>query len=125
MHEVLEPSYEPSFSLMVSRLDPTRASLTASGEFDLAAAMDLSAALHVQQASGRKFIRLDLSAVTFMDCVCLGVLVRAHSRLGAANGQLLLTNVSGPVLRLLTLTDLTDELLIAREPVTSISAESA
>lgn len=100
-----------AFAFGVARTDETRASLSASGELDLAATQDLVEMLAAQEAAGRTFIRLDLSAVTFMDCSCLGILVGAHYRLRAAGGQLILTSSSGPVTRLLSATHLEDVLL--------------
>lgn len=105
------PSTDTAFSFAVLRVDPSRASLSASGELDLAAVGELTALLAAHESAGRAFIRLDLSAVTFMDCSCLGVLVAAHYRLRAAHGQLILTCSSGPVIKLISLTHLEDTLL--------------
>jgi len=113
------------FSFAVVRVDPSRASLSAAGELDLAAVHDLAATLAVQEAAGRTFIRLDLSQVSFLDCTCLAVLVSAHNRLRAAGGQLILTDVSRPVVRLLTVTELVHKLLTTREPDSLIGGASA
>lgn len=119
MHVARRPMVESAaFSFAVEGVGLNEASLTAAGELDLAAAEDLAAIMTAQEAAGRTFIRLDLSAVTFMDCAFLRVLVGAHHRLTATRGRLLLTNVSDPVLRLLTLTELTERLLTAGEPET-------
>lgn len=99
------------FGLSVACLDAHRASLTASGELDLAAACDLSQMIATHCAAGRRYVRLDLSGVTFMDCTCLGVLVAAHFRLLAANGNLILTGVMPPVSTLFFLTGLDHTLL--------------
>lgn len=96
-----------AFSFAVAEVDPSHASLMAIGELDIAATGDLVAILTAQEAAGRTSIVLDLSAVTFMDCACLGILVGARQRLTALGGDLLMTNVSKPVLRLLRLTGLT------------------
>lgn len=102
-----------TFSVAVDRTDASRASLSASGELDLAAVQDLGGLLAKHEGAGRTFICLDLSAVTFMDCSCLRILVDAHVRLRAAGGQLILARPSGPVLRLLSVTHLDGTLLAA------------
>ncbi len=112
MHAVPRPlSSAASFMLAIVRTDRSRASLAAAGELDLAAVDDLAAVLASQEAAGRKFIRVDMSAVTFMDCSCLGVLVGVHRRLAAVRGQLVLSDPSTPVLRLFVLTGLTEQML--------------
>jgi anti-anti-sigma factor len=112
MHVVSRPPPPlAAYSFAVVRVDETRASLSAAGELDLAAVDDLVAALSAHERAGQVFIRLDLSAVTFMDCSCLGVLVAAHHRLRAAHGQLILTHSSGPVVNLLSITRFEDTLL--------------
>jgi|SRR5690348_5649284 len=126
MHVVRSPPSEiAAFSFAVVRVDPSRASLAAAGELDLAARDDLAALLAAEEAVGRTFIRLDLSKVTFMDCSCLGTLVAAHCRLLNRGGQLILTDVSGPVTRLLRATELAGRLLSTCEPDTARGGESA
>jgi len=100
-----------AYSFAVIRVDASRASLSASGELDLAALDDLTELMESQAVAGRTFIRLDLSGVTLLDCSCLSALVAMHHRLRAASGQLILTSASGPVVRLLSLTHLQDTLL--------------
>jgi anti-anti-sigma factor len=108
---------EAPFALTVDRFDPDHASLRAAGELDLAAAGPLADLLHqTVEVAGRRFIRLDLSEVAYMDCSCLGVLVGAHCRLRAIGGQLTLTSVSGAVDRLVRLTHLDQRLQTAEEP---------
>ncbi len=101
----------PPFAFSVVRLDSNRASLSASGELDLAAVEDFAAMLSAHHAAGRTFIRLDLSGVTFIDCSCLGVLVTVHHRLRHDHGQLILTSASPAVMSLLKATDLEGTLL--------------
>lgn len=124
------PLFEAAaYSFAVVDVDPNHASLMAVGELDLAAIEDLVAILAAQETAGRTSIRLDLSAVTFMDCACLGGLVDARRRLMALHGDLLLTNVSPWVLRLLTLTGLTaltgltDNVPTSSEPESHVGGE--
>jgi len=56
-------------------------------------------------------VRLDVGAVSFLDCTCLDVLVTAHQRLLAAQGMLVLTDVTPRLMRLLRLARLDRVLL--------------
>jgi anti-sigma B factor antagonist len=124
MHVVPSPPQSGgAHSFAIVRADESRASLSAAGELDLAAVEDLIALLAAHEGAGQVFIHLDLSAVTFMDCSCLGVLVAAHHRLRAAHGQLVLTRSSGPVIKLLSIIQLEDTLLASLDgglPVPSL-----
>jgi anti-sigma B factor antagonist len=73
------------------------------GEWDLANAEALAEMLEEHEKAGRRFVRLDVSAVSFLDCTCLDVLVTAHRRLLAARGTLVLTGVTPRLTRLLSL----------------------
>jgi anti-anti-sigma factor len=98
-------------SLTTLSKDRTRALVRAVGEWDLAGADALADVLEAHERAGRRFVRLDLSAVTFLDCACLEVLVTAHARLLASRGTLVLTGVTPRILRLLSLARL-DEVLL-------------
>jgi anti-anti-sigma factor len=114
MYVVPRPLPEtPAYSFAVLRVDATRASLAAVGELDLAAVGELEALMAAHE--DRSFIRLDLSAVTFMDCSCLGVHVGVHQRLRLRQGQLILTDLSAPVARLLAVTARSTDLLTSTE----------
>lgn len=99
-------------SLTTLRQDATRVVIRAVGEWDLANAPVLADVLDEHRKAGRHFVRLDLSAVSFLDCTCLDVLVTAHERLLAAQGTLMLTGVTPPLRRLLSLARL-DQVLLA------------
>lgn len=101
--------------------------LGTAGEVDLATAGHLGSVLEQQCQAGRCFARLDLSAVSFMDCAGLGVLVGAHHRFLAAGGTLILTGVGPRIARLLELTGLDQTLFtIARatDPPLTQSADT-
>ncbi len=98
-------------SLTTIRQDHSRALVRAVGEWDLAAADTLADLLAEHEKAGRRFVRLDVSEVTFVDCTCLGVIVAAHRRLLAARGTLVLTGVTPRLQRLLSLTGLDRVLL--------------
>ena len=110
-------------SLTTIRQNHSRALLRAVGEWDLANADILADRLDAQLKSGRRFVRLDLSAVTFLDCACLGVLVSVHRRLITMRGRLILTGVTPRVLRLLRLASLDDMLLATSVSDTEIIDE--
>ena len=93
-------------SLTTIRQDRTRTLVRAEGEWDLANAHVLADALAEHERAGRRFVRLDVSAVTFLDCTCLEVLAAAHVRLLGARGTLVLTGVPARVMRLLNLAGL-------------------
>jgi anti-anti-sigma factor len=97
--------------LTTLRQDQTRALVRAVGEWDLAAADALAEELRAHETAGRRFVRLDVSAVTFLDCACLDVLVGAHARFLAARGTLVLSGMTPRILRLLRLTGLDRVLL--------------
>lgn len=74
------------------------------GVIDLSTAGDLRAFLRrvvADRAEGSSQVVLDLSAVTFLDSVGLGLLVQAHERLAAAGGELVLRAVPRRVRRVL------------------------
>ena len=109
------PRYDSTHSsrgtLTTIRQDRSRALIRAVGEWDLANAEVLGELLDEQEQAGRRFVRLDVSAVTFFDCACIEVLVAAHQRLLAARGTLVLTGVPARLTRLLHVTGLDDVLL--------------
>jgi anti-sigma B factor antagonist len=102
-------------SLSTLRQNRTHALIRAVGEWDLANAHALGELLEQHHKAGRRFVRLDVSAVSFLDCTCLGVLVTAHQRLRAARGRLVLTGVTPRTRRLLRLAGL-DRALITTSP---------
>lgn len=98
-------------SLTTVRQDRSHALLRAVGEWDLANADVLGELLEEHEKAGRRFVRLDVGAVSFLDCTCLDVLVTAHQRLLAAQGMLVLTDVTPRLMRLLRLARLDRVLL--------------
>jgi anti-anti-sigma factor len=89
------------------------ATIVLGGELDLAVANSLAATLEDQHRRARRYVRLDVSDVTFMDATALSVLVDAHFEFLTHRGTLTLTGVGRPVSRLLSLTGLGDVLLVA------------
>jgi anti-sigma B factor antagonist len=96
------------------------ATIVLSGDLDLAAADTLAATIAEQHRRARRYVRLDLADVTFLDATALGVLVDAHREFLARRGTLTLTGVGRPVSRLLAITGLDKMLFVAgpRSPLT-------
>ncbi len=103
----------PGLEIVTERSDATRATLRLRGEMDLANADLLTAALADQLSFGHRFVRLDLSELSFLDCAGLRALVQAHNDFLAARGSLILTGIQPLLARLLAITRLDEALLIA------------
>jgi anti-anti-sigma factor len=99
-------------SVETVRLDPTRALVRAVGELDLGTAAPLWAVLQGHLAAGRRFLRLDLSGVTFLDATALSGITAVHRDLLAQRGTLVITGVRPLVARVLRMTGLDDVLFI-------------
>jgi anti-anti-sigma factor len=84
------------------------------GEFDLAVADGLRAALDGLRASDSTSPTLDLAGVTFMDSSCLGALLDLQRQAHASGGNVVLISPSGPSRRLLEITGV-DELFEIRD----------
>jgi anti-anti-sigma factor len=111
------PSSPPGTAeLSVTRTSGRRAWLSASGELDLSTAHSLGQLLESQRVAGRAMVRLDVSHVTFMDGVCLGILLRAHHALLAARGMLILVDVGERIEHLLMITGLDQTFFYTKTP---------
>ena len=90
------------------------------GELDLAFADALRATLAAEQRGGRRRVRIDMSAVTFVDATALGVLANAHHQFRARGGAVVLTGAGPQIRRLLRITGLDDVLPVAEAPAVGI-----
>lgn len=86
--------------------------LLLSGELDIEAAPVLAAMLDKPEIADAAQLVLDLSGVTFIDSIGVGVLVKAEQHAERTHRQLLLTNVPKNVDRLLTVTGITEQFTI-------------
>jgi anti-anti-sigma factor len=77
----------------------------------------LAAALEEELRRAHRFVRLDLSRLTFMDGAGLEVLAQAHNQFLAARGTVVLTGLSRQVTRLLAITRLDEALFVADGPL--------
>jgi anti-anti-sigma factor len=102
-------------SVQTVRFDDTKALVKVNGELDLSTAAPLWAVLDSHLAAGRRFLRLDLSGVTFLDATALTGITRAHKELLARRGTLVVTGVRSLVGRVLRMTGL-DEVLFVGGP---------
>jgi anti-anti-sigma factor len=111
----LTPEGSSSMSVETVRFDETRALIKVNGELDLSTAAPLWAVLQSHLAAGRRFLRLDLSGVTFLDATVLSGITRAHKDLLARRGTLVITGVRALVSRVLRMTGM-DEVLFVGGP---------
>lgn len=89
-----------------------RAHVKVTGDLDLATAAALWAVLHGHLLAGRRFLRLDLSDVTFVDAATLTALQRVHDDALERRGTLVLTGVHDRIARILRIAQLDDVLFI-------------
>lgn len=103
------------------RADERVAVITLTGELDIAS----SESLEHELAAAREapLVVVDLRGLTFIDSTGLGVLVRAHQQAKEQGRRLALVRGEGQVERLLSLTGLADELLLADTPEALLDAE--
>ncbi len=100
------------FELVVHATGSWWATIEVCGEVDLRTAGRLTEVLAEQLRAARRYVRLDLSAVTFFGTVGLRVLIQAHHAYLAEHGALTLIGIGPPITRLLEITGLDRELLI-------------
>ncbi|WP_375483173.1 STAS domain-containing protein [uncultured Jatrophihabitans sp.] len=92
--------------------DPQGATVKARGHLDLGTAPPLWAVLRSHLRSGRRFLRLDVSALGFVDASALAALREIHDEALIARGTLVVTGVGALVERVLHLTALDDVLFL-------------
>lgn len=80
------------------------------GELDLATAQILDTLIEQQIATGHLEVRLDLGKLAFCDVLGLRALLRAHRRLTAAGGRLVLLRPAALLVRIATLCHCSGEL---------------
>jgi anti-sigma B factor antagonist len=104
-------------TLTVTKSDAMRANVRLAGDLDLASAQVLSAALEHELDSGRRFVRLDLSGLAFLDSAGLKALVDLHWMFLGKRGTLILLGLGRQARRLATITATDQVLLIAADQV--------
>jgi anti-anti-sigma factor len=99
-------------SVETVRFDRVRAHVRAGGDIELSTAAPLWAVLDGHLAAGRRFLRLDLTDVTFVDATGLSGVTRVHHDALARRGTLILTGVHTRIAKLLEVTGLDEVLFI-------------
>jgi anti-anti-sigma factor len=102
----------PLFEVTVQRDDEV-ATITVSGELDLATVPQLSAAVAEHDDAG--LLVLDLNAVTFIDSTGVRVLIEADHSCARSGSRLVVLTGDGPVRRILDLCDLNDRLTLVTD----------
>ncbi|HEX3336109.1 MAG TPA: STAS domain-containing protein [Jatrophihabitans sp.] len=90
--------------------DRVRALIKVTGELDVGTSAPLWAVLQGHLAAGRRFLRLDLSGVTFLDASVLGGITRAHQDALGRRGTVVITGVQPAIARVFELTGLAEVL---------------
>jgi len=99
-------------SITIALCDPRRAWVRIRGALDWLLTAELEAVLTAQLEAGRRYLRLDLTGVTYIDPAAIEVIVRAHHRVLARRGTLVLNGVPEPINRALVAADPDRVLLI-------------
>jgi anti-sigma B factor antagonist len=113
-HASTDPT-EPRISVETARCDRLRALINVTCELDLRTAAPLWAVLQGHVNAGRRFLRLDVSGVTFLDATALTGITTVHRELLGRRGTLVITGVRNLVARVLRVTGL-DEVLFVSGP---------
>lgn len=110
-----EHEVSPSFRYSVAR-EGSEATVTASGEIDLASSPDLRRELQALLDDGVRRIVVDLGDVTFIDSSGLGVLVGVLKRIKEVEGggSLEILGLTGPVRKVFEITGL-HEIFVVRD----------
>lgn len=106
-------------SKLSMQTDADVSTVRAMGEIDLASSRDLASRLGEAAGAGGPSTVLDLSRVTFMDSVGLGVVLQAANRFRRQGKRLLIVVPPGPVRRLFEFAGVADRLslLASRDEV--------
>lgn len=109
---------------MPSLLEPQVPVVALRGELDLAASRSLATKLGELAGTSGAAAVLDLSDVTFMDSVSLGVVLKAAGRFRRQAKRFVVVAPPGPVLRLLELSGVKDRLAVAGTREDAVAAAS-
>jgi anti-anti-sigma factor len=102
-------------TITIAKRDQARAGVRLVGELDLASVPILEACLENLLAVGTRYIRADVSGLSFIDCAGLGALLAAHHAFLQDRGTLVITGASGQTRRLMRIAGLDDVLFIAAD----------
>jgi anti-sigma B factor antagonist len=108
----MEPQ-EPDWDAELRERRDDSATLTVSGELDLATAPRLRATVGDLMGQGVRHLEIDLDGVTFIDSSGMGALLWAWNRLDAAGGELHAVHVHGAAARALELAGIDRQLAVS------------
>lgn len=101
----------PTFKLTEKDLQPGCREVRLEGELDLAVADRLSEALERAMSEGDRVV-IGLERCTFIDSTGIAIIVKAHRELGKQGRALTVYGASDQVLRILSITGLTNNGLV-------------
>jgi anti-sigma B factor antagonist len=103
-------------SVETVRFDERRAAVSVHGDLDVSTAAALWSILQNHLTAGRRYLRVDLSAVKFIDAAAVTAIVEVHHEALYRRGRLVLSGVSAAVAKVLSLTGVDGTLFIAGPP---------
>jgi len=104
-------------SIETVRVDDRRASVSVHGDLDVSTAAALWSMLQNHLTAGRRYLRVDLSAVTFIDASAVTAILEVHHEALYRRGTLVLTGITPAVAKVLALTGVDETLFLAGSPV--------
>ena len=107
------PLTEEFLSVETVRSDDRRAAVTVHGVLDVSTAAALWSVLQSHLGAGRRYLRVDLSAVRFIDAAAVTAIVEVHHEALYRRGTLVLDGVTAAVAKVLRLTGVDDKLFIS------------
>lgn len=110
------------FQLAEKRLRPDCREIQVAGEVDLAVADQLDAAL--ERAAAYDRVLIDLQRCEFIDSTAIAVILRAHEQMAARGRRVALYGASGQVRRILSITGLTENGLVAESADDALSTSA-
>ena len=109
------PTRAADLTITITDSDKQRCMLCVVGEVDFATSPLLHAMLEQQLACGRKYARVDMSRVAFIDTAGVEVLLEMHRSYLAARGTLVILDATPKLRCLLRLLELDSVLLVAAD----------
>lgn len=103
-------------SVETVRFDERRAAVSVHGDLDVSTAAALWSVLQSHLTAGRRYLRVDLSAVKFIDAAAVTAIVEVHHEALYRRGRLVLAGVTTAVAKVLSLTGVDGTLFIAGPP---------
>jgi anti-anti-sigma factor len=100
-------------SIETVRFDDRRAAVAVHGDLDVSTAAALWSVLQSHLTAGRRYLRVDLSAVTFIDAAAVTAILEVHHEALYRRGTLVLTGITPSIAKVLALTGVDETLFLA------------